>query len=286
MSTDKSQARDMPKSNSLMIAIIGTSFDPWRSVFEYGQCKTWLRNLNLKCEVLYLTCKYSGLISRTINRIIEFLRWNSGKKASYAVAYTLMYWLFPFRGIVPTPMRIREDAISDSTSITYLQIRCPEMLTALRWKKISMLRYFLRSGASYLLFVNPSTYVSIKNLEQFIQTKTTSHQKYVYAGHIANSADSQFVVGSFILLNRNTAELLLKGRFRIPTHTLDDVAFGKFLADCKVEAEEIETLTISQTQDLARIPDSNIVNFRIKVPSVRRVKDEITIMKHLETKLP
>lgn len=269
---------DTPK---VMIAIIGTEFGPWKQVFLEGQCATWLKKLSSKYEVIYVTCKFFGNRTRKLNNKIEFLRWSAGRRTSYIIAYLLMGILFPLRGLVPKLHLVRSLEIDGLYSVRYMNLRCLETLTSLRWKKISVVKYFLNSKSQYLLLVNPSTYVSIKNLEKILVSCHSHENEYLYAGQMAHSADSPFVVGSFILLNRKSAELLIKGRWKIPTHTLDDVAFGKFLSDRGVQITELPSLNVSHPVLPKNLGIDEFVNFRIKMEGRSREETEVKFMKSL-----
>jgi len=285
MMTDFNDSKKDLESSNVMISVMGTNFDPWKNIFLSGQRETWLKGIAKKHKTIHVHCRYYGSVIQNMGKAIEFLRWNAGRRSSYLIAYALMIVLFPFRAIVPRLRVLKHREHESLPSIEHMRLNCLETLTSLRWKKLSVINYFLKSTYKYLLFVNPSTYVSVKNLERFLESTECIEKRFLYAGQCAHSADSRFVIGSFMLLNRNSAQLLWNGRWKIVTHTLDDVAFGKFFSDNEVEAMEMASINISSKQLPPPSELKDMTNIRIKIETKTRVLDEVDVMKALYREL-
>ena len=265
--------------NSIFVVVSDVAVEPWNTISEKGTIPIWLDSEGQ--NLLLLRGLSPNYFTIFINKVIEDFRWHRGRRISYLLAYVLMVILFPFRFWVPK-IQFPESRVSHEGRIKLARIKAPELLVTLRWKKLAAMRYFLtESEADYLLLINPSTYVNFEMLLLFI--KENAHIKYLYSGQVARSADSEFVVGSFLLLNRLTVEILYEKAHRIPVHTLDDVAFGKLLSDFGITAIQCPTIEIKHLNEMSNLVSQikQVVNFKIKTSGPDRAASDIMVMSKL-----
>lgn len=265
--------------DSVLVVVSDVNREPWSTITTQGLLRYWLRDDAPNLVLLRGTSP--NRITRGFNKLIEGLRWNSGRVCSYLLAYFLMLTLNPFRFSVPR-LRIDSHLNFPNGRINVGRIRTPELLLTLRWKKLAAVNYFLdNSTAEYLILINPSTFINLNSLRTFIQDN--SYVKHLYAGQVSRSADSEFIVGSFILMNRLVAQLLLEKVWKIPLHTLDDVAFGKYLSDRGVGVTECPTIEIDKLEGLSQSREElrNFVNFRIKTKDPDRALNDVAVMARL-----
>lgn len=262
--------------NSIHVVVSDVALEPWKTISEKGMIPIWLESESQ--NLVLLRGITPNIFTNCLNRIIENLRWHRGRIKSYLLAYGLMVILFPFRLWVPK-LQILESVVFCEDRIKLGRIKVPELLVTLRWKKLAAMRHFLKeSQADYLLLINPSTYVNFGTLLSFI--RENAHGKYFYSGKLARSADSEFVVGSFILLNRLTVKILYEKAYKIPVHTLDDVAFGKVLRDFGITPTPCPTIEIKHLNELPNLTSQiqKVVNFKIKTSGPDRSASDISVM--------
>ena len=114
------------------------------------------------------------------------------------------------------------------------------------------------------MIANPSSYINLSLLEKEIKNSKTGIN---YGGMVKHSADSAFIVGSFILISRKVASLMVAKRFLIPTHTIDDVAFGAFLTQFGIAPKEIKSVNLNSIDDLSALSESDLqktIQFKVK----------------------
>jgi hypothetical protein len=278
---------ESPNKKSVLFAFSSVDRWPWNKIFDDGTRETWLRQISDSNGVWLIQGRTPGRFFLLLDAFTEHLRWNCGRVVSYFLAYTLMITLLPFRLFVPK--LYGGSFLYDGNKAPYrlFQFRFPESLISLRWKKIAIAREFLDcTSFDFLVLVNPSTYVHLSNLQSFLECiEEQKCQREIYSGLTLRSADSEFVVGSFIILNREAARKLVNGRWRIPVHTLDDVAIGEFFHQEKILPISCPTLLVETVADLEQIrkgvPD-RIVNYKIKSKDTNRALGDVDLLKKVE----
>lgn len=233
----------------VLVAAIHCIREPWLEISLNGYKNSWSKQNTLNFQFIDFYSNEPNRLSILINRIIEDLRWNKGKFISYLVAYFHMILLFPFRFYIP---KLKEHkGFRYNFGHTVFRIFFPDLTSTLRWKKLSIIKFFLNNSQfEYLVIANPSSYINLSLLNKEI---SNSQLEIDYGGMVKYSADSAFVVGSFILISRKVASLMVTKRFLIPTHTIDDVAFGAFLTRFGIDPTEIKSVNLNSTNDFSEL---------------------------------
>ena len=260
---------------SFFVGVMHINREPWISIVRDGQIPTWPLQTHKKFEVIYFHSTLSRF-SWASNRIIEKLRWNLGRIASYGISYCLMVIFSPWRNSIPKSVdsTIEKSGLSHSAK----HVKIPEMTSTIRWKKIAMLEHFLKSSnAEYLLITNASSIINFRAIVEWLKHRHNPNVP-LYAGPIHVGYDGQFVSGSFTLLNRQAVEVLFLGRKFLPLHVMDDIGFGTAFSKLGVTPTEIKSLMISSEEDLDRYSDSELrkaCHFRLKSGDLSARNDAI-----------
>ena len=267
---------------SFFVGVMHMNRDPWLSIVRDGQSRFWDMQRNSVFEVVYFYGKTNKFYT-LLNHLIEKLRWDSGRKASYGIAYALMIGLAPWKKSIPL---LRKSSLKDSgLKFPSVEVKVPEMISTMRWKKISILEYFLVSSkAEFLIITNSSSILNFQPLEKFI-VSNIDKSKPLYAGPIHSGYDGDFVSGSFTLMNRKSAEILLAHRSSIPLHVMDDIGFGTAFSKLGILPCNYNSLVLSSEAALDAISDEEIISaghIRLKAGTLHNRSDVQIAHKLLE----
>jgi len=267
---------------SFFVGVMHMNRDPWLSIVRDGQSRFWGMQRNSVFDVVYFYSKTNKFYA-LLNHVIEKLRWESGRKASYAIAYALMIGLAPWRKSIP---RLRISTLKESgLEFPSVAVKAPEMISTIRWKKIAILKYFLESSkAEFLIITNSSSILNFQPLEKFI-VSSIDNSKPLYAGPIHTGYDGDFVSGSFTLMNRKSAEILLAHRSSIPLHVMDDIGFGTAFSKLGIVPCNYNSLILGSEAALDEISDEEIISaghIRLKAGTLHNRSDVQIAHKLLE----
>lgn len=256
----KNQSSNVPRN--VLIAVSNSLQEPWLSFLNEGLAKTWLSDLDVnENQILHFFSNPPNKLMQTLNKFIERERWHRGKARSYLLAYMLMFLLKPIKNYVPAYELAKEEVILARGA--QLRVKFPDTYASLRWRRLSVIDFYLKNtDFDYLIFVNPSTYLNLRALKDFLHKA----KNLDYGGMIKNSADSPFVVGSFIVLSRRCAKEILEKRNALPTHVMDDVAIGSLLSENGIKPTSLNSLELlTEEINLQNFDFTNCINYKIKV---------------------
>ncbi len=266
------------------MGIMHVTKDPWLSIAQEGQIPAWEQSSYKNFSVIYFFGISNFLTSR-INSVVENLRWVRGRYASYAISYLLMFSLRPWLKSLPKYELVNKD--QSKVPAPALRVRIPELTATMRWKKLSFLKYFLeKSDAEYVIISTVSSLINFEPIVEFI-SNTKDIDQVIYAGRIHTGYDCDFTSGSFTLMNRRSASLLLQSRRLIPVHVMDDIGFGTAFKKIGVNPKKIESVdfdSMSQLEKVSREDLGKIAHFRFKSGPLN-LRGDVVIMKQLISKL-
>lgn len=276
--------RDSSQPN-FFIGVMHVNQDPWLSIARDGQLESWEKQKYKNFKVVYFHSIYNRLYSE-ISSFIESLRWQRGRRASYAISYALMIFLSPWRNKVP---RFRLSHTTESgLNTNSILVKIPEMTSTIRWKKIAIIKNFLESSqADILIITNSSSILNLAPIVDFVNQHQDSG-KPLYAGPIHIGYDGNFVSGSFTILNRTSAKLLFKNRKSIPLHVMDDIGFGTAFYKLGVNPIDYQSVMINCSEDLDKLSDFEISisgHFRLKSGTLQNrhdVENAAILLKRME----
>lgn len=258
--------------------------DPWLSITKEGQLPAWEKSSYKNFSVLYFF-GFSNALTTRINSFIETTRWNRGRYASYGISYALMFILRPWLGSLPKAKLVGER--KSKVKANALRVRIPELTSTMRWKKLTFLKYFLeKSDAEYVIITTSSSLLNFQPIIDFLQNQKDIEQP-IYAGRICIGHDCEFTSGSFTIMNRQSASLLLKNRRLIPLHVMDDIGFGTAFQKIGIQPQNIasEDLdSLSKLEEFSKKSLENIGHFRFRTGPLND-RGDAEIMRELSAKL-
>ena len=125
----------------ILDGVMHATREPWLSIAVQGQVKHWGLQNYKNFEVAYFFSNTSKL-ANYLNSLIENLRWEKGRNASYFISYFLMISLAPFKRLIPRTFEV--DETESKISAFALRINIHELTSTMRWKKIAFLTYFFK----------------------------------------------------------------------------------------------------------------------------------------------
>ncbi len=267
-------------NKKILVGVMHATREPWLSIAVQGQLKHWDFQNDKNFEVAYFFSKTSKLASY-LNSLIEKLRWNKGRNASYFISYLLMLVLFPFKNFLPKALEASET--ESKISAFALKVNIPELTSTMRWKKIAFLNYFLKyTKSDYVIIITSSSILNFNVIEKNI-AELDKIKGPVYAGPSQPAHDCDFVSGSFTIINRAGVKLLLDNLILMPVHVMDDVAFGTAFKKLKVPITDIKNLNIDSLLQLQAFSDENLRvtgHFRLKSGGLNS-RNDVEIMDQL-----
>jgi hypothetical protein len=267
-----------------LVGVMHVTKDPWLSITRNGQLPAWEKSGYENFSVLYFF-GFSNAITTGINSIIETMRWNRGRYASYGISYALMFVLRPWLGLLPKTKIVGEG--KSKVRADALQVRIPELTCTMRWKKLSFLKYFLeKSDAEYVIITTSSSLLNFKPIIEFLRNQQRLEQP-IYAGRICIGHDCEFTSGSFTIMNRQSASLLLGNRRLIPLHVMDDIGFGTAFQKMGIKPENISSEdldSLGRLDEFSKESLESIGHFRFKSGSHNN-RGDVELMRELIARL-
>jgi hypothetical protein len=274
----------MIENKKILIGVMHTTREPWLSIATKGQLEHWNFQSESNFEVIYFFSRANKFTSK-LNTHIENFRWRKGRNASYLISYALMIICTPFKLYQPVAHSVNE--FESKISALSLKINIPELESTMRWKKIAFLNYFLHNTKSdYVIMVTSSSILNLRVITEIIN-ELDKTSRMVYAGPLNKAHDCDFVSGSFTIINKPAAKLLIDNLKLMPVHVNDDVAFGTAFKKLGIPIVDIKNLNINSLKQLENLSSdeiNQIPHFRLKSGNIDNRQD-ILIMKQLTNRL-
>ena len=259
----------MSENKKVLIAIDTTLKEPYISMTKNGPFETWAKYGNDSTDVLLYYSKRPNRPMIFLDKWVEEFRWNRGKYNSLLISYLLMWLFWPFRWYLPK-FRIGKEFIFASAK--EIKISILEARFTQRWKKISAINYFLtKTDFDFLLLITPSCYINKKLLMNYILTLPVDFP--VYSGSLQQAHDGPFVAGGTLIMNRRAANIMIKNRFKIPTHLMDDVAFGIMMHRAGVKFGTFPFLNLDSVEHIQDKKINDFFYIRVKEGLLENRKD-------------
>lgn len=245
--------------NKIVISVLHVNRNPWKRFVDEIQIPFWKNQSLEDISISFFYCRDSQFFASCSN-LIEKLRWRGTRYSAYAISYFLKFVLLPFRSAIPPSKLVLED----SFGFKHFVVNCPEMTSTMRWKRIAIFDYFLKTDGEFLVMLTSTSLLNIQSLKfhlsQLIDC-SQSDTKPLAAGPIGQSADGNFISGSFVVLGRNTVELLLQNLCSIPVHSMDDIALSVGVRNLGVELQVLPSLNLESEEQITRLTKDELVKF-------------------------
>jgi hypothetical protein len=245
----------------VLVALFHGLYEPWLSILNQGQAKTWLDlDRPSEIQVVHFHSTKLGALGWKFDRLHEFLRWKN-KWFAYVLQIFDRLVGFPLMFYVPSYSRSEK---LDTTDLA-VHIHFPDSYQFMRWKDLSVLKYFVtETNADFIFMSTTSSYLLPHKLLEVIQAFPMNK---VYAG-VDPYNGANFAAGNNRLISRDVANLILKHRIRFDPGVIEDRAMGEMLTRMKIEFKPLPSLHVTSEDELDGTPNSKLMShFHIRVKS-------------------
>lgn len=267
-----------------LVGIMHVTKNPWLSITRDGQLPAWKQSVYKNFSVVYFFGAANSITSR-LDSVIENMRWVRGRYASYGISYLLMVVLRPWLHSIPKYELV--DASKSKVEAISLRVKVPELTATMRWKKLAFLEYFVeQTDAEYVIISTSSSLLNFEPIIKFVGRFSNSYEP-VYAGRILSGYDCEFTSGSFTVMNRLSARMLLKNRSFIPVHVMDDIGFGTAFKRMGVKPVNLASIDLDSATKVKETPEAILKitgHFRFKSGS-HNTRTDASLMRELMLKL-
>lgn len=265
MSDRQDRTSEHGESPEILVGIMHVTRDPWLSITRDGQLPSWKKSKFQNFSVVYFFSSATKLTT-ALSTFVEWLRWNKYRYASYAIQLFLLISFRPWIRYIPTGTLV--DQSESKINALALKVNIPELISTMRWKKLAFLKYFLEETSADFVII--STASSILNMDLIVEilSKLKNTDQPLYGGKIHHNHKVQdFASGSFTVLNRKSAALLLENTLLMPVHTNDDISFGMAFERLGIQPIDMKSLDFASLEMLREVPRnvlSEVPHFRLK----------------------
>lgn len=257
---------------------------PWLEIATQGQCKTWIPEfIQAGCDVNYAFSTSLDRFAPHLDKIDLKLRYESGPHISTLRNRINSLLARPFLNSVPQVTK--KANYFGPVGLNTLEIGVPDLYLTSRWKRLSILSYFLQSDIyKYLVFTTTSSYL---NLEKLLSDVSGLKQGHLGGKIISENLPDSFISGSFAVYSREVAYLLLSTRKNIPVNLLDDVSFARGQKKADIGIHKMSSLDISTLPILEATSNLELQSHsHIRLKSVENDKrNDVLLMKKLHERI-
>jgi len=276
------QGKDSPK---ILVGIMHVNQNPWLKIAQDGQIPSWKESKFQNFSVIYFFSLTSRL-GTLINQIIESLRWSRFRFLSYLIQFLLMIFFRPWIRFIPKGFLVSSP--ESKIDATALKVRIPELFSTMRWKKLVFLKYFLeKTSAEFVIISNSSSILNFDPILEFLND-FDNNENYLYAGKVhQNHKCGEYASGSYVLLNRRSAALLLENTHLIPVHAMDDVVFGMAFNRFGISPISLKSFDFDSVEKMEEVPKEElrrVGHFRLKSGPLSE-RNDVEIMRELCNRL-
>jgi hypothetical protein len=252
------------KPSDVLIVVTHAHREPWSEIALSGQCKTWIPQLlQNEFNIGYAFSNKLQVLASSIDLVDMRLRYNCGPHVSTWRNLLNRFALNAFQNFVP---KVKPSSgLFGIEKLLFLESPIPDLYLSSRWKRLSILEFFIKSSNfKYLVFTTSSSYINGNQLIIELQ----DFPAHCFGGRVMNAelADS-FISGSLSVYDREVAKELLSERREMSVNLLDDLSFGRAQRKLRLSNYEMSSLDISDVRLLESIDDetlNNTIHFRLK----------------------
>jgi hypothetical protein len=272
------------KPSEVMIVVAHAHREPWSEIALSGQCKTWIpKLLQNQFKVGYAFSTKLQVLASSIDLVDMRLRYSCGPYISTWRNLLNEFALKAFQNYVPGVKY--SCGLFGIEKLIFIETPIPDLYLSGRWKRLSILEFFIKStDLKYLVITTSSSYINGNQLMSELQ----DFPSHCVGGRVMNAelADS-FISGSFSVYDRDVAKKLLSARHEMSVSLLDDLSFGRAQRSLRLLNYEMSSLDIPDVDLLASIDDKtlhNTIHFRLK-SQLEGVRQDKFIMQKLHNRI-
>jgi len=257
----------------ILVALFHGLYEPWLNILHQGQAKTWIQ-LSRPSEIQVVNFHSTKLnaLGWRFDRLHEYLRW---KNRWYAYVLRIFDRLIGFPMIFYTPTYSKSDKLT--TNDLAVHVHFPDSYQFMRWKDLSVLKYFLtETSADFIFMSTTSSYLLPQKLLEVVRSLP---REGIYAG-VNPYEGANFAAGNNRLISRDVAELILKQRYRFDPGIIEDRAMGEMLKRMKIEFHPLPSLHLTSENQLNQISNTELLShFHVRVKSgLFQKRNDVSLM--------
>lgn len=263
----------------IIIAIHGP-YEPWLSILEEGQKRTWMSE-DFASKVINVFGRKINSKYQRLDQRIYFLRWSRHK----IIAYTSLALEAAIKKIIrldkcrPQVLTTMDDSFGEVWGI-----RMPDSLLLQGLKNMTVFRQALKYEFDFMVTTITSTYLNVELLEKFLSNMEP--EKFV-GGRIEKSGNMFYQQGSLRVYSRDVVESLVLNSKEYKHWKIEDIAMGDLTKSHYSKLVEIPNLTLESNGDVAELSNYNLettISYRCK-SSQNGKRIDSSIMKSLHMRI-
>lgn len=248
----------------VLIVVLHADRHPWSEIARFGQCETWVPQLkDAGFEVMFAFSDNLKSPSAFIDKIDMYFRIHAG---AYPATFRNYFNQLLARGFSNSVPKLECKATRlGNLELLSLKSLVPDLYLTSRWKRLSVLNYFLsKKNFRYLVCTTSSSYIYWPKLILDLKELPL----YCVGGRVMNpkTVDS-FVSGSFSIYTHFTAEALLENRNMMPVELVDDLSFSRAQKFANIGEYNLSSIDLPDMTSLKQLSTTDLkenAHFRLK----------------------
>ena len=262
--------------NNLLIAISQANTEPWITICNEGQEKTWIHKKVDLTEVIHFKSKITPRIIQHIDKFHE--------KNRYKQQVGLWQGRFDKISAKLVSKKIPKYSFNPNNKVLTVDSWSTYQLAGRRF--VALYDWFLyQTNFDFLFTTNTSSYLNKKNLLNL--TQKLNSRDLIYGGYLLpENQTKQFVSGAGTLLSRKCIELIVENWNRFKFDTLEDVSHGDLMRELGISPVPLSRVDIPNVDLVMALPIDVLereFHYRCKSPEVPR--QDVRIMHKLHERL-
>ena len=262
--------------NTVLIAVGKANVEPWNSIWEAGQNKTWASQSVKGVDVIQFISKNAPNLIYKLDKIHYS---NRSKKYIGLWQGRLDYFITRF-----ISRKIPQYTFDKQKLILEVDNYSTWLLLGQRYG--ALFDWFLKyTDYNFLYTTNSSSYIIKENLLKLVQDFNVNDN--IYAGYLMpENQETQFVSGAGRLLSRSCVELMVKNWPRYTHSNIEDVCIGDFLRDLGVLPIPLNTVQVPDLAAVLALKTEVLESeFHFRCKGLDKVRNDIEIMTTLHKRI-
>lgn len=261
----------------IIIAIHGP-YEPWLSILEEGQKKTWM-SANSNSRVINVFGRKINSKYQRWDQRVYFLRWSRRK----IIAYTALALEAIAKKIADLD-RCRPKVFSSSETKfgEVWRIEMADSLLLQGLKNMTVFRHALEYEFDFMITTITSTYINVKLLENFL---SSVEPKNFVGGRIEKSGKMFYQQGSLRIYSRDVIENLVLNSKDYKHWKIEDIAMGELTNSHYSRLVKTPNLTLESIREVAELTNHDLettISYRCKsIYNGKRIDSSIMNSLHL-----
>ena len=229
------------KRRILIIAIHGP-YEPWLSIVENGQLRTWSRNYIEDVNIIHAMGKPVGGYPHKIGEYLYSLKWSRNRFIGIAALLLDK----TIKKIIGNKLFRISKTRDEKSNCEIWQVNMPDFALLMGNKMLSVIKFAQDNYQfDYLVTTISSSYVNIQNLKEFTKDLTPNR---ILAGRFVDVGDEHFQQGAFRVYSKDVIDYIIKNRRKYNHSAPEDVAMGRLVRGGSFEEHEMKNSTIDSVK--------------------------------------